>query len=343
MSDPSGRLPAVTAVVLAYGAEPYLAAAVDAVLASTGVEVDVVVVDNGCTTDAVDRVKGRPGVRIIRPDQNLGYAGGTRTGAAEATGDWLAFINSDAIVEPPALARMITVAAEPGVGLAMGSIRLADNPDQINSAGNPLHYTGLSWAGGFAEPATAHAQRRPVACGSGCGFVINTRLWHTTGGITAEYFAYCEDSELSLRLWQSGHSVEYVPDAIVKHHYEFSRNARKSYLLERNRLIMVLTTYQTHTLLILAPMLLLTEAAMLAAATAGGWARQKTAGWTWIWRHRTWIRHHRATLQRQRTVPDRNIIDLMTAEFTPANITVPGQRIFNTISRGYWAIARRLI
>jgi len=57
----------VTAVVLAYGAEPWLEDAVRAVLASTGIDVDVVVVDNGCTSDAIGRVKGLDRVRVITP------------------------------------------------------------------------------------------------------------------------------------------------------------------------------------------------------------------------------------------------------------------------------------
>ncbi|WP_330467358.1 hypothetical protein [Micromonospora zamorensis] len=65
-----------------------------------------------------------------------------------------------------------------------------------------------------------------------------------------------------------------VIDAVVRHHYEYSRSALKFYLLERNRLVTLLTTYQMRTLVVLAPALLLTEAAMLTKALTGGWARQ---------------------------------------------------------------------
>ena len=334
----------VTAVLLAYGPEPYLDEVVRAALASTGAEVDVVVVDNGCTTDAVDRVKGLAGVRVLRPDSNTGYAGGCRLGAAEPGGEYLAFVNSDAIVAPDALARLAGVATEPGVGLAMGSIRLASDPSLINTAGNPLHYVGLSWAGGCGEPATRYAQRRPVACGSGCCFVIRRELWRELDGFAVEYFAYCEDSELSLRLWQRGRSVEYVPEALVTHYYEFSRNQLKSYLVERNRLLLVLTAYQTRTLLVLAPMLLLTEAAMLAAALAGGWAGAKVRGWGWIWRNRSWLAARRALLQSERRVPDRALAHLLTARFTPSNLEAPpGLGVFNAIAVAYWAVGRRFL
>ena len=77
-------------------------------------------------------------------------------------------------------------------------------------------------------------------------------------------FAYLEDTELSLRCWQRGLKVMFVPDAVVLHDYEFSRNPSKLGLLERNRLIMLLTLYERHTLAVLAPALLAVEIATLA-------------------------------------------------------------------------------
>jgi GT2 family glycosyltransferase len=337
-------MPTVTAVLLAYGAEPWLEDAVRAVLASVDVDVDAVVVDNGCTSAAIDRVKGLDGVRVSTPDANTGYSGGCDRGAAEATGEYLAFVNSDAIVSPVALSRLAAVAGEPGAGLAMGSIRLADAPEKMNTAGNPVHFTGLSWAGGFNEPATSYAERRSVTAGSGCCFVIRRDLWEQLGGFAPEYFAYCEDTELSLRLWQRGRTVQYVPGAVVRHHYEFSRNELKLYLLERNRLLVVLTTYEGRSLAVLAPMLALTELLMLGAAIMGGWSRAKLRGWGWIWQHRDWVRARRALIQGERTVPDSVIASRLTARIDPANVAAPpGIGIINAVMRGYWSAGRRLL
>jgi GT2 family glycosyltransferase len=333
-----------TAVMLAYGDEPWLVEAARAVLASTGVDLDLVVVDNGCTGPAVDEVKGLPGVRVVRPAENTGYAGGCALGAAEATGDVVAFVNSDAVVEPASLARIVAAATETGVGAAMGSVRLAEHPELINTAGNPLHVAGLSWAGGHGEPATRYARRRDVPVVSGCCFAIRRQLWRELGGFAREYFAYHEDVELSLRLWQRGLRVVYVPDAVVRHHYEFSRNDLKHYLVERNRLLTLLTAYQVRTLLVLSPVLILTEAAMLATAVAGGWLRPKARGWLWLWRHRDWVRQRRRQLQGERTVPDRALVSLMTARFDPGNVAAPrGIGAYNAMVAAYWALARRLL
>lgn len=336
--------PTVTTVLLAYGPEEWLEAAVRSVLASQGVEVDVVLVDNGCTSDAVDRVRGLPGVQVLTPGVNTGYAGGCDLGAAQARGDWLAFVNSDAEVAPDALRRLVAVAAEPGVGIATGSIRLAEAPATVNSAGNPLHFLGLVWAGGHGQPATAHAHRRRVACASGAGFVLSTTLWKELGGFAPEYFAYHEDTELSIRCWQRGLAVEYVPEAVVLHHYEFSRNARKLYLVERNRLVLLATTYERRTLLLLGPAIVGGELALLAAAVAGGWGRQKAAGWAWVWRHRRWVLERRRQLQGERTEPDGRVAHVITGRFDPTNVAAPsGVAVFNAVAGTYWRAARRLL
>jgi GT2 family glycosyltransferase len=339
-----GHRPRVTAVLLAYGPEPCLVDAVRAVLGSTGVDLDAVVVDNGCTGAAVATVAGLPGVRVLRPPANTGYAGGCRIGAAAAGGGVLVFVNSDAIVEPEAISRLVAVATEPEVGAATASVRLADRPDVINSAGNPLHFTGLSWAGGHGEPAGRYGTRRSVPALSGCCFAIRRDLWDRLDGFAPEYFAYHEDTELSLRLWQRGLRVEYVPDAVVRHRYEFSRNDLKSYLVERNRLITVLTGYERRTLLVLGPVLVATEAAMLTAALAGGWAGPKLRGWGWLWRHRRWLRSRRRALQAQRRVADGTLAGLMTARVEPGNVAAPaGVGLFNTVAAGYWRLARPLL
>jgi GT2 family glycosyltransferase len=336
--------PSVTAVILAYADEQWLEEAVKAVLASTGVDVDVVLVDNGCTTDAVEKVRDLAGLRVLTPGRNTGFSGGCDRGAALATGEYLVFVNSDAVVEPDVLGKLVAALDEPGIGMAMGSIRLAEDPETINSAGNPLHYVGLSWSGGHGRPASEFAERRPVLGGSGCCFAIQRSLWEELGGFAEEYFAYFEDTELSLRLWHRGLMPLYVPDAVVRHHYEFSRTPMKLYLLERNRELLLLTMYQRRTLLLTAPMLLLTEVAMLASALTGGWTKQKVRGWKWLWQNRSWVRQRRAQIQRERSVPDSDLVRYFTARFDAGNIAAPpGVGVFNLVTATYWRLVRKLV
>ena len=340
MSD----LPRVTVVTLAYGAEPVLHASVASVLASTGVDVDVVLVDNGCTTDAVQTLPADPRLRIVTPADNLGFAGGVNFGARSAEGEFLSLVNSDAEVRPDTLAKLVAVASRPEVGIASGSIRLASDPEVINSAGNPVHVVGLSWAGGLDEPASRHAQEARVASASGAGLVLSRDLWLRLEGFADEYFAYHEDVDLSWRTWQQGLEVVYVPDAVVLHHYEFSRNALKMYLLEKNRQIFLRTAYGPR--LRAATWLPTTalDVAMRIVARAQGWSDENARAHRWITDNRTWLRDRRAWVQSVRTTPDRALVPLLTATLDQQVFPLPrGAGALQTLMRVYWSVARRFV
>lgn len=335
----------VSVVVLAYGDEPCLDECVTSVLASTGVDVDLVLVDNGCTTPgAVDRLAPLPGVTLVRPAENLGYAGGCNAGAEAATGQVLAFVNSDAVVTPSAIATLVAALDDPHVGLVTGSVRLAEDPTLLNAAGNPLNILGVAWAGHFREPAADHMEPTTVTLISGAAFACRRATWADLGGFDPAYFAYHEDTELSVRCWQRGLEIRYVPDAVVVHHYEFSRNPRKLALVERNRLFNLFVLWERRTLLLLLPALLAFEVAMLGLAVRQGWLPAKIEGYRWLWAHRAHVRSRRALVQRERRVPDRVVARLLTPAITAGNIELPaGIRVVNAVLTAYWSLVRRLL
>jgi GT2 family glycosyltransferase len=334
-------MPRLTAVMLAWRDEPLLVESVHAVLASEKVEVDVVLVDNGCTSDAVERLAPLPNVTVVDPGANLGFAGGCNLGAQQATGDYVAFVNGDAVVRPDALFHLVAALGD-DVGLATASVRLYDEPDVINSAGNPIHFTGLSWAGGLGQPATAYAVGREVASASGAAMACRRDRFAALGGFCEPMFAYCEDAELSLRSWQRGWKVVYVPEAVALHRYEFSRNPQKFYLLERNRLFLVLTVFGPRMLLGAFLPLVALELATLGLSLRDGWARQKVAGWWWLLRHAGLVRSRRRQVRSERVVSDRELARVLTGDL---DVDVPGLTVpdlARRTSRGYWSIARRL-
>ncbi len=338
-------LPRVTAIVLAYATEPWLPRCVEALLASEKAAVDVIVVDNGCTNDDVENLRGVPGVTVLDPGANLGFAAGCNYGAERATGDFIALVNNDAIVEPTTIASLVSEASAPGVGIAGASVRLSEDPNLINSAGNPMHVLGLSWAGrmGQTEHLTAP---QDVTIASGACQVTSKAHWQRLGGFDPEYFMYHEDAELSIRTWRQGLRVVYVPDAIAVHRYEFSRNSRKFYYIERNRLLLLGTIWGGRSLLVLSPALLSLEAAMFLLSIKQGWVREKVRGWGWLWKNRGHLRSRRKALKAEKAVSDRVWMrQILTsrlevgAELAPTALVKP----LNVVMSGYWGIARHLI
>ncbi len=329
-----------SAIVLAHGAEPTLERCVAALVAD-GAR-DIVVVDNDAAQGPVDAVRGMPGVRVLSPGRNLGYAGGCNHAARHARGEVLVFVNSDALVRPGALAALVRRVADPGVGLACASIRLAETPGVLNTVGNPVHYLMFSWVGGLGEQASEHAELTEVASITGVTFAVRREVWDALGGFDADYVAYCEDVYLSLRAWQAGYRVVHEPAAVVLHHYDFGRNSAKFYLLERNRLMNLLLLPERRTRRFLALPALVVEGGVLLVAVRDGWARDKVDGWRWLVTHRRSLADRRRIIQSARSVPDRDLARLLRGPLDPPAGLGPGVPApVSTILARYWGWAEQ--
>ena len=336
----------VGVVMLAYGDEPYLVDAVKAVLASRGVEVELVLVDNGARGSVVDDIRalGDARVNVVVPGRNTGFTGGVRVGIEAAHADTIVLVNSDAIVESGALAQLVGALDAPRVGVVSGLVRLGDDPTTVNSVGNPVHVLGLSWAGHMREPVTAHQKPGAIPSATGALLALRRAVWDELGGFPDEYFAYLEDMELSWRAWQRGYEVRYEPTAVADHFYEFSRSPIKMYLLDRNRLLFVLTCYQRRTLLLLAPALLAFDLALLGVAVAQGWGRQWWRARRWVFSHQGWISSRRRQVQASRRLTDREMRTLWTDRFSPAQFGLgTAAQVLQRMMHAYWSLVSRAL
>lgn len=338
-----GNTRQVAVIMVAFGAEPDLHHSIDAVLASRGVDVHLTIVDNGCSNPLLGTLTD-PRVTVLRPGSNTGFTGGCNLAGAQVDAPIIVFVNSDAVVADDALYVLAHALDDPGTGLVCAKILLRDDPQTINSAGNPVHYSLLSWAGHWGDKADLFDDVRPVASITGCVFAIRTADWAVLGGFHEELFAYGEDVELSLRTWLAGRRVLVVPAATAEHSYDFTRNPRKMYWLERNRLANMLTLYQSRSLLVLAPILLALEAGLIATAARSGWLPAKLEAYGWVWHQRRHLRERRRLVQSGRQIGDRELFAVLSEEITPSpktGMAVPV--VVNRILRGYGRRSRRLL
>ena len=145
---------------------------------------------------------------------------------------------------------------------------------------------------------------------------IRAETFRALGGFADELFMYLEDLEPGWRARLAGYRVVVDPGADVFHDYEYGRNPRKSYFLERNRLIFCLSAYSGRQLLLLAR-------AAGHRARDGGPGRQgasvsgQGAGWGWLVRNRTLVRQRRRSTQSLRRVRDRELAEHLTPTFAP--------------------------
>ena len=77
-------------IIVNYNGGDLIQSAIDHLKAQTLKPLEVLVVDNASSDGSADRLdlSGLDGARLMRMDDNLGFAGGNNVAAKVATGDW---------------------------------------------------------------------------------------------------------------------------------------------------------------------------------------------------------------------------------------------------------------
>jgi len=109
-------VPLVSVIIPTYNRAGQVAEAVASVAAQTFRDFEILVVDDGSTDDTFEVLAALEGVRVLRHLRRRGVAAARNLGAAEARGEWLAFLDSDDLWLPEKLARqMAYLEARPGL------------------------------------------------------------------------------------------------------------------------------------------------------------------------------------------------------------------------------------
>lgn len=246
-------------VVLVHYRTPRLAReAVSALRASEGISgagPEIVLVDNGSDEDDLEILDGL-GVPVLRPGDNLGYAGGINAGVEalrkapqDELPDVLVLMNPDVRVAPGCLAellRALSTGAASGAGVAGprllwsdGAAAAADEDasrvllppaDPVGRRWELLRYMASVKGGGWARRARAvwrrHARRHWTATGdlpshalSGALLAVSKGAWHRVGPFDAGYRLYFEETDWLRRAAKKGVGALHVPSARAYHGY----------------------------------------------------------------------------------------------------------------------------
>ena len=212
--------PDVSIIVVTWNGRAYVEACLEAVAAQVGVGAETIVVDNGSTDGTTDLVRDRfPDVRVVALPENRGFAAGNNAGAAIARGEFLAFLNNDAVPEPTWLrALRAGVHASSGFLLATSRIVYMHDSSVIDSAGDGLFRAGGAFKRHHGAPMHVADKSGEVfgMCGAAC--LIGRQVFEELGGFDEDFFASHEDVDLSYRARLRGYRCRYVADAVVRHH-----------------------------------------------------------------------------------------------------------------------------
>lgn len=203
---------------------------------------EVIVVDNASGDGSADIIRdASPWVTVVDAPTNLGFAGGCNLGADAATGEYLAFLNSDARPDAGWIAAAIrTFEADASIAAVASKVLDWDGElvDFIDA--------GLTWFGKGYKPfvgqtaGTLGRKERDVLFGTGSAMLVRSTVFEALQGFDERFFMFYEDVDFGWRLNLRGWRFRYQPESVVYHRHHGTVGKfgafRETYFLERNAL-----------------------------------------------------------------------------------------------------------
>lgn len=190
---------------------------------------EIIIVDNASETTEWTKLQSlctNPHVRIVRNKINSGFASGNMLGVYYAQGDYYLFLNNDTLFQNDVLHHFYTYAkSNPQVGLLGGHLSNTDGsrtssykkfPSLLsNLVGNSL--ARLLTSNDFPSNKTLLAEPTNVGVISGSCMFFRGEVFNLIGGFDTVFFLYCEEEDISKRVWDSGFIVRYLPEPEILH------------------------------------------------------------------------------------------------------------------------------
>lgn len=242
--------PTASVIVLGYNGRQYLDACISSLLdqAMPRDAYEILYVDNASVDGSTELVRERfPDVRILQLERNFGFAEGNNRGVAETSGRYIAVLNQDTVCHRRWLPELVAA--------------LEASPEVKAVHSNIL----TPWCPGYAEqerkewPSIVHVaelnrfgfvayEQRPFSPEpietlflAGAATMVEREVAERFGYLfDPDFFAYCEDTDLALRVRNLGYRSQLVPTSVVYHDLQPStalswRTLRKTLMILRNR------------------------------------------------------------------------------------------------------------
>ncbi len=239
----------VAAIVLNHRTPDDTLLAVRSLLASDTPPANLLVVNNDAQADPGLRAwlapAGAPAA-CLETGANLGFSGGMNVGIREALArgaDYVLIANSDVIVPPNCLARLIrALDANPAAGIAGPAVVSRSDPGRLESLGlsfSPV--TGRMRVVGAGTRVADHdlSASHAVDAVSGCLMLVKRAVFEAAGLFDEAYFFGFEDLDFCLRARRAGFATIVAGGARACHEGGRSIGAaspRRLYFAARNHL-----------------------------------------------------------------------------------------------------------
>jgi GT2 family glycosyltransferase len=222
MSEPS-----VAVVILNWNGKDLMTRFLPSVLKSKYGNLQLIVGDNASTDGSVEFLENNyPEIRVIRNDQNYGFAEGYNRVLEKVEATYYILLNSDVEVPENWITPVIEVMeADERIAAAQPKIKWQLDKSKFEyagAAGGFLDVNAFPFCRGrifnvIETDLGQYNDDKEIFWASGAAFFIKSKQWQESGGLDADLFAHMEEIDLCWRLKNLGYKIVFCPDAEVYH------------------------------------------------------------------------------------------------------------------------------
>ncbi len=190
-------------------------------LYASDIEHEIIVVDNASGDGSADMIAATyPFARLIRNEENRGFAAACNQGAAAAKGEYVLFLNPDTRIQEGALHKLLAFAAErPQAGCVAPQLLNDDGSVQPSVRKFPgplfsllLFFRLVRWHD------EAYAEARTIEQPQGACMLVPRTVLTRVGAFDERFFLWFDEVDLCKRIRDTGYEIWYVPEARIFHH-----------------------------------------------------------------------------------------------------------------------------
>lgn len=233
-SQPQSGLGRVSVVIVVWNAKKYVLECLDSLREHCAtVCSEVIVVDNASTDGTPELVAELyPEFKLIRNQENLGFARANNIGIAASSGEYVCLVNSDVKFLDNCISPILDYLAQnPSVGMVGPQMLAADGRVWRSTMRFPTIWNHFSRAlgldiafkrsrrfGGLLMSDFDHRSTTPVEVLNGWFIVVRRSAIEKVGLLDPQFFMYGEDVDWCYRFHLAGEGVVFFSEAGAIHH-----------------------------------------------------------------------------------------------------------------------------
>ena len=191
-------------------------------------EYEVLVVDNGSQDGSLELIAEKfPQVHVEALSENTGFCHAVNVGIRKSNAPYVILLNNDTKAAPGFVSGLFrAIEKDPKIFSVSASMRMWDDPELIDDAGDRYCALGWAYARGKGKSAGKYQKAREVFSACGGAAIYRRDIFDKIGLFDEGHFAYLEDLDIGWRARIHGYHNYYEPSARVIHYGSASTGSR---------------------------------------------------------------------------------------------------------------------